>query len=76
VAYVQFVPRKLDVEQLVGATEIAERLGLSRGQVVHTWRARFADFPEPERVLAMGLLWYWPDVAAWASTHGKGANRR
>jgi hypothetical protein len=72
VAYRQEVIRKLDVHQLVGATEIAERLGVSRGQVVHNWRARFADFPDPVHELAMGLLWYWPDVAEWAAAHGKG----
>ena len=63
--------RKLDVNHLVGATEIAQRLGLSRGQVVHNWRARFADFPEPVHELAMGLLWYWPDVEEWARTTGR-----
>jgi predicted DNA-binding transcriptional regulator AlpA len=71
-AYRQEMVRKLDVQQLVGATEIAERLGVSRGQVVHNWRARFGDFPEPVHELAMGMLWYWPEVAEWASAHGKG----
>jgi hypothetical protein len=65
------VGRKLDVNQLVGATEIATRLGLSRGQVVHTWRARFDDFPEPAIELAMGLIWYWPEIETWAKLHGR-----
>lgn len=63
--------RKLDVEQFVGATEIAERLGVSRGQVVHNWRARFDDFPAPAFELAMGMVWYWPEVRRWAASHGK-----
>jgi hypothetical protein len=33
---VQNVGRSLDVEQLVGAAEIAERLGATRLQAVHT----------------------------------------
>jgi chromosome partitioning protein len=75
-AYVQAVRRNVEAKELVGATEIAALLGVSRGQVIHNWRARFGDFPEPVRELAMGLIWYWPDVAAWASAHDKGVARR
>lgn len=57
--------------QLVGATEIAERLGLSLPQTVHLWRARYPDFPDPIAVLKMGMIWYWPDVEAWAKDTGR-----
>jgi len=63
--------RKLDVTDLVGAVEIAKRLGLSAPQVVYTWRKRYDDFPEPVATLAMGAVWAWQDVAAWAKRTGR-----
>jgi predicted DNA-binding transcriptional regulator AlpA len=63
--------KRLDVTLLVGAAEIAARLGLSRPQIVHTWRRRYPDFPEPVLVLDMGHLWYWPAVEAWAKRSGR-----
>jgi len=63
--------RSCDVSQLVGATEIAKRLGLSRPQIVHTWRRRYGEFPEPVLVLDMGHLWYWPDVESWLKRTGR-----
>ena len=63
--------RRVDVDDLVGAQEIADRLGVSRPQVVHEWRRRHADFPEPVVTLTMGLLWAWPDVEAWARATGR-----
>ena len=63
--------RRLDLGQLVGAAEIAARLGVSRPQVIHTWRRRHGEFPEPVLELDMGLIWYWPEVEAWASKTGR-----
>ena len=60
------VGRKVDVEQLVGSAEIAERLGVARHQVVHSWRRRYEDFPKPVVTLKQAMLWNWPDVEAWA----------
>jgi hypothetical protein len=57
--------------QLVGATEIAERLGLALPQTVHLWRSRHPDFPAPIAALKMGLVWYWPDVENWAKKTGR-----
>jgi len=57
--------REIDPELLVGAPEIAERLGLARPQVVHNWRYRHADFPRPIAELRQGNVWYWPDVEKW-----------
>ena len=40
----------VDPADLVGAHEIAERLDVSRSQVVHVWRKRHADFfPDAHR---------------------------
>lgn len=63
--------RKVDVDNLVGTAEIAERLGVSRHQVVHDWRRRHDDFPEPVAKLKRGLIWNWPDVERWARATGR-----
>lgn len=59
------------MRELVGATEIAERLGVGKGSVVHDWRARHPEFPEPVAQLRMGLVWAWPDVERWARRTGR-----
>lgn len=58
------VGRRLDVEQLIGAAEIAQLAGANRN-IVHLWRHRYPDFPKPVRVLSQGALWYLPEVTAW-----------
>jgi hypothetical protein len=65
------VGRKVDVKNLVGTSEIAERLGVSRHQVVHDWRRRHPDFPEPVAQLKRGAIWNWPDVERWARKTGR-----
>ena len=57
--------REIDLGLLIGAPEIAERLGLARPQVVHNWRYRHADFPAPVAELRQGNVWYWPDIEEW-----------
>ena len=57
--------RKVDVDLLVDATAIAERMGFARPQAVHNWRARYPDFPGPIAEFGKSTLWYWPDVAEW-----------
>ncbi|MGO9874649.1 MAG: hypothetical protein ACLPVY_12710 [Acidimicrobiia bacterium] len=63
--------RRLDVDQLVGVTEIADRLGVAAAARVHDWRRRYPDFPEPVLKLAMGLLWNWPEIERWARERGR-----
>ena len=63
--------RRVDLDDLVGAAEIAARLGVARTQVVHVWRKRHADFPEPVTVLSQTLVWLWPEVEAWAKRTGR-----
>ena len=63
--------RLVDPTELVGSTEIAQRLGVARLQVVHDWRRRHADFPEPVATLKTALIWYWPDVDEWARKTGR-----
>lgn len=59
------------MDHLVGAAEIAERLGLSHTQSVHTLRRRYVEFPEPVAKLRQAMVWSWPDVAAWAKATGR-----
>jgi predicted DNA-binding transcriptional regulator AlpA len=61
------VGRKIDINDLVGAHEIAQRLGVARPQVVHEWRKRHADFPEPIAALKTALIWDWYEIKTWAS---------
>ena len=61
----------VDPADLVGAHEIAERLDVSRSQVVHVWRKRYDDFPEPVATLRSALIWNWTEVKAWAQASGR-----
>lgn len=65
------VTRKVAVEDLVGAAEIAARLGMRQNHTVHEWRKRYADFPAPIAELAMGHVWSWTEVARWAKRTGR-----
>jgi hypothetical protein len=65
------VGRRIDVDNLVGAEEIAERLGLRRYQRVHELRRRHPDFPEPVVRLKRTMVWNWPDVERWARRTGR-----
>jgi len=56
---------------IVGAHEIAERLHVSRPQVVHLWRRRHDDFPKPVATLKTALIWDWHDVERWARRTGR-----
>jgi predicted DNA-binding transcriptional regulator AlpA len=49
--------------RLMGPTEIAERLGVSR-QRVYILSNRY-DFPRHRWELAMGKIWWAEDVEAW-----------
>lgn len=63
--------QKVDVNDLVGAFEIAQRLGVARSQVVHEWRRRHRDFPEPVATLKTALIWDWREVEHWARKSGR-----
>src|ERR1700722_14057483 len=44
-------------EELVGSGEIADRLRVGKSTVVHDWRYRYDDFPEPVVKLKTALVW-------------------
>lgn len=54
---------------LLGTSEIAELLGISR-QMVHRLTRR-DDFPAPTAELAIGKVWRRADVEAWARKTGR-----
>ncbi len=65
------MPGPVDPEELVGAADIAERLGIAYVETVHSWRRRYPDFPQPAVVRGRLMLWHWPDVEAWARATGR-----
>jgi uncharacterized protein YjcR len=51
---------------VVDAAEVANRLNVSL-HTVHTWRQRPASkFPAVDFELAVGPLWLWETIEAWA----------
>jgi hypothetical protein len=60
-----FVSKKIDLADVVGAHEIAERLNLSFPNVVHNWRSRHPDFPKPILELKAGIFWDWNEIELW-----------
>lgn len=62
--------RKVDVNDLVGAAEIAERLSVDP-RTIHQWHHRHDAFPEPVARLRQALVWSWPDVERWARATGR-----
>ena len=63
--------RRVNADDLVGAAEIADRLGIAYVETIHNWRRRYADFPQPVAQLRQALIWSWPDVEAWAKATGR-----
>lgn len=54
---------------LVGTSEIAQRLGVTRQRI--TQLSKTKGFPEPLERLTMGPVWAWEDVEAWAKETGR-----
>lgn len=63
--------RKVDLDNLVGAAEIAQRLGVKRPHLIHDWRRRHPEFPRPVLELTGILVWEWKDVEVWAKATGR-----
>ena len=55
---------------VVDMAAIAARLGTTAG-MVRQWRHRPTDFPAPLAVLAIGPVWDWAEVEAWARRTGR-----
>ncbi len=57
------------MDHLVGLSEIAQMLGLTRQRVDQL--ARLPDFPEPDAVLTAGRIWKREDIETWARETGR-----
>lgn len=57
-------------EELVGAAEIAEILGITRQRVDRISRTH-SDFPLPQAELKSGRIWSRAEVEAWARRTGR-----
>lgn len=55
----------MDEDVLIGVSEAAELLGVSK-QTLANWRSRRADFPPPIAELKSGPIWSRASVVAWA----------
>jgi predicted DNA-binding transcriptional regulator AlpA len=56
--------------ELLGVTEVAELLGISR-QRVQQLTERDPDFPAPAETLARGRVWRRSDIEDWARATGR-----
>jgi predicted DNA-binding transcriptional regulator AlpA len=57
-------------EELVGAAEVAQMLGVVR-QYVHRLSQEDPTFPRPVAELAAGRVWKRADIEKWAKATGR-----
>lgn len=59
---------KVDVDDLLDSTAVAELLGLGSRRTVSVYARRYEDFPQPIVTSDAGrcLLWRRQDIEAWA----------
>lgn len=62
---------KVDTDDLINSTEVAEIIGLNRATNVSVIRSRHADFPAPIVEKGRCTLWRRQDVEAWARETGR-----
>ena len=64
---------KVNTEDLVSASEVAEILGLAHYNTVTTYLRRYADMPRPVIDKSNGRirLWLRPEIVAWAARTGR-----
>ena len=61
----------MDVNDLVGVEQVADRLKLKQASLVHDWIRRGIGFPDPVVRLGSIRIWAWPDVEKWAKRTGR-----
>lgn len=61
----------VELDDLIGAGEIAELFGFTHTQTVHTLRRRHADFPQPVKQLRQGYIWSRKAVQRWGRSTGR-----
>lgn len=67
--------RRIDIEDLADAHDVAEILGLAQPNTVHQYQRRYADMPRP--VYAPGerraKLWLRSEIETWLANRQGGA---
>jgi predicted DNA-binding transcriptional regulator AlpA len=65
--------RKVDLDDLMDATDVANLIGVTNANVVGVYRRRYDDFPPPVWASRGGRcqLWVRADVEAWARATGR-----
>lgn len=68
--------RKVDIDDLLDAAQVADLLGLSSPNAVSVYHRRYDDFPAPVLAPTSGRcqLWYRPEVEAWGRSRGPAAS--
>lgn len=61
---------RIDPDDLIDSTEVAELVGLSSSTAVSTYRKRYAAFPEPIVTKGSGkcVLWLRSDIKRWVQS--------
>lgn len=72
--YLPCMGRKVDVDQLVDAPQVAEMLGLSNPNGVSVYQRRYADFPAPAVSRGRCRLWLVGEISSWAADHPRNAS--
>ena len=65
--------RIVDVDDLIGSTDVAEMIGLSHVNSVTTYLKRYPDFPRPVVDVSNGRirLWLRQDIDGWLASRSR-----
>ena len=68
--------RRVDLDDLIDATEVAHILGLSRAGAVSVYQARYSSMPRPvfDRGSNRAKLWLRPEIEEWCSRRASAAS--
>ena len=62
--------------EILDATALGGRLGFKRDTVLaYLSRRNFRRIPRPNRLLAMGPIWYEKSVSEWKAQEGRGRDK-
>lgn len=67
------VGRKVDIDDLIDADQVAKILGLSSSRAVYVYLDRYPDMPRPalDRGRNKARLWLRPEIANWVANRAK-----
>jgi hypothetical protein len=71
--YASAMGRRVDVDALIDAQDVAAILGLAHRNTVSEYQARYPEMPRPvvDRRTGRLKLWLRPEVERWAAQHRK-----